>query len=201
MVEQLFLEHGAHLAYLILFFGSLVEGESFVLTAGYLAHKGFLSFPAIVVISFCGSVGADQILFFLGRHYGQPMIDRHPKWKPRADKAFRLLHKYNVWFIMGFRFIYGIRTLSPFIIGASGISIKRFAVLNVISGAFWALTSCGAGYAIGYFFSDAIEEAFHTIVHYQKLFFVALLLLVVAGVAWHFYKKRHEDKGEEGPHV
>lgn len=201
MVEQLFLEHGAHIAYLILFLGSLVEGESFVLTAGYLAHKGFLSFPAIVVISFCGSVGADQILFFLGRHYGQPMIDRHPKWKPRADKAFRLLHKYNVWFIMGFRFIYGIRTLSPFIIGASGISIKRFAILNVISGAFWALTSCGAGYAIGYFFSDAIEEAFHTLVHYQKLFFVALLILVAAGVAWHFYKKRHEDKGEEGPHA
>lgn len=196
MLEQLFLEHGPHIAYGILFLGSLVEGESFVLTAGFLAFKGFLSFPLIVGISFGGSVLADQLIFFAGHHYGPGVINKHPRFKKRADRAFALLHKYNVWFIMGFRFIYGIRTISPFIIGASGISIKRFMILNIISGAFWAIISCGAGYLLGYFFADALEEGLQTAVRYQWIT-LGVLAGIIALVAVIIYlKKRHTQKTE-----
>ena len=196
MLEQLFLEHGPYWAYGLLFLGSLVEGESFVLTAGFLSYKKFLSFPLIVAISFGASVFADQLIFFAGRHYGPKYIDKHPRLKKSADRAFTLLHKYNVWFILGFRFLYGIRTLSPFVIGASGISIKRFMILNIISGAFWAIISCSAGYLLGYFFADALEEGIQAAAHYQWMALGVLAGIIILIVAIVYLKRRRAQKDE-----
>ena len=40
--------------------------------------------------------------------------------------------------ILGFRFLYGLRSVTPFVIGMSGISWLRFALLNVIGAGIWA---------------------------------------------------------------
>jgi membrane protein DedA with SNARE-associated domain len=187
-------------AYLILFLGSLVEGESVVLSAGFLSYTGMLSFPLIVAISFTASVCADQIFFFIGRRYGTSIIDRFPSLHKPSQKAFRLLHKYNVLFIMGFRFVYGVRTISPLIIGASGIGVRRFVILNIISGFFWAVVSCGAGYMLGYFFADTIKEAFAKLHHYQVVFFSCLAGLIVLVLTMKYFRYKKEKAMAEALH-
>ncbi len=188
-IEDLLIKYGPMLGYIILLLGSFIEGESVVLTAGFLAYKGYLYLPYTMAIAFLGSTFADQMLFFLGRHYGPRLLNKKPAWKVKMDKAFNLLHKYNVWFIMGFRFIYGIRTVSPFVIGASKISIKRFAILNIIAALIWAIISCGAGYLLGYFFADQIDIMIEKLIGYQKI--VILCLLAIIGLAiYRKYQKR-----------
>ncbi len=187
-----FVAWGPELSYLILFLGSLVEGESFVLTAGYLAYKQYLSFPYIVVVAFFGSWIADQSLYFVGRYYGPGLIARYPSWKPSADKAFTLLHTYKTSFIFFFRFVYGIRTISPLMIGASGISVVRFTTINVIAAVIWALVSCSAGYAIGYYFSHEIEAGF-TLASKWFTYIIGIGLLLVFAIL--FYRNhRHNSK-------
>lgn len=187
-VIQFLTEQGPTIAYIILFLGSLVEGESVVLTAGYLAFTGFLKFKYVLVLAFFASTMADQSLFFVGRFYGSSLTRKFPSLKPRFERAFELLHKYNTSFIFLFRFIYGIRTISPIIIGASRISIQRFAILNLLAGVIWALLSCGAGYAIGYYFSDEIEWAFERIVRSQKYLLVGILAFIA--IVYYLYKHR-----------
>lgn len=193
-MEDLLIEHGPTLGYIVLLLGSFVEGESVVLTAGFFAYKGYLSLPVIILIAFLGSLCADQLLFFLGRIYGPGLLQRKPKLKEKADKAFLMLHRYHIWFILGFRFVYGIRTVSPFVIGASGIDVKRFAILNFIAAAIWSVLSCFAGYLLGYFFADEIEYAIDQAIKFQKYTITGILLLILSVAAYFFYKRKKEKK-------
>jgi membrane protein DedA with SNARE-associated domain len=191
----LFLEYGPHWAYVILFLGSCVEGESVVLFFSALSYKGYLSFPVVLAVAFSGTLFADQTLYYVGRYYGPRLLEQNPQWQPKVEKIFRLLHKYNIGFILSFRFIYGIRTLSPLVIGASGISIKRFTLLNLLAAVIWTLLSCTAGYLLGYLFVDALEEFIKRLIHYQKIIVLGLIG-IVGGVL--FFRKwlhnRHLEK-------
>lgn len=187
------MQYGPLAGYVILLLGSFVEGESVVLTAGFFAYKGYLSLPLIMLIAFSGSLLADQLLFFLGRIYGPGMLERKPAFKEKAHKAFDMLHRYHIWFILGFRFVYGIRTVSPFVIGASGIPVKRFAILNVIAAAIWAVLSCYAGYLLGYFFADEIEYAIEQAIKFQKYTITGIVLLLVS-IATYLYFRRKKTK-------
>lgn len=193
-MEQLLIEYGPMLGYFILLLGSFVEGESVVLTAGYFSYKGYLSLPVIMAVAFTGSVCADQLIYFLGRWYGPGYLEKRPRMKAQAARAFDLLHRYHLWFILGFRFIYGIRTISPFVIGASGIAVKRFAVLNFIAAAIWATSSCYAGYLLGYFFADEIEYAIAQAIKFQKFTILGILSTIALTAGILYWRRRRLDK-------
>ena len=131
-----------------------------------------------MLIAFFSTLFADQILFFIGHRRGADILARHPQWQQRTKKIFKLLHQYNILFILGFRFVYGIRTLSPLVIGTAGISIKRFIILNFIAAVIWTVISCVGGYMLGYFFADRIEQIVHQIGHYQKIVVITLAVFI-----------------------
>jgi len=196
-LEQLLIEYGPTLGYIILLIGSFVEGETVVLTAGFLSYKGYLSLPWIIVISFLGSLIADQLLFYVGRYYGPGLIERKPALKEKSKRIFDLLHRYNVGFILSFRFIYGIRVASPLVIGASGISIKRFTILNLIAAVIWATISCFAGYMIGYWFADAVDAIIAKVIKFEKMLIIGvgiLALLAFIGYKLRSYLLRKKSK-------
>lgn len=169
--------------YLAVFLGSLVEGESVILTAGFLASQGYLSLLKIILISFTGTVIADQLLFFVGQHFGLRIIQRFPKLEEPSQRAFELLHKYDTAFILSFRFIYGIRTISPVIIGAAGVGFRRYAILNVIAAAIWSVLSCSAGYFFGDFLMNRITPT-------QRAFVLAsIAFALLFWIIWKFRKK------------
>ena len=188
-MEEFLLSYGRPFGYLAVFLGSLVEGESIVLTAGFLAYKGFFSLPAIIVITFTGSLLADQTLFFVGRRYGPGFIERRPKWRAASKRVFDHLHRHNVLFILSFRFIYGFRVVTPIIIGASGVAIKRFAILNFIAAAIWSVLSCYAGYMLGYFFADTISDFLANMNVYQR-YIIGILVAVIAVLFLLFFAMR-----------
>ena len=64
--------------YVAVFLGSLVEGESVIFMAGFLAHEGYLSLPKIILVSFIGTLIADQGTYFIGHYYGKSVIDKFP---------------------------------------------------------------------------------------------------------------------------
>lgn len=161
--------------YIAVFLGSLVEGESVILTASSMAYLGYLSLYKIMIVAFIGTVLADQALFLLGRHYGPGIFDRFPKLKKSANRAFALLHRFDVWFIISCRFIYGIRITSAIVIGAAQIPLWRFIPLNLLSALIWTLVSCIGGYMLGDLMKDILDN-FNLI---QKYFFAGLGLTAV----------------------
>jgi membrane protein DedA with SNARE-associated domain len=135
--------------YVIAFAWAFFEGETFVLFGGLAAAQGLLNpliLGACVAIgSFCG----DQCWFQIGRRFGARLLQRYPRWQQRVEAPLGWLQRYDAWFILTFRFIYGIRNISSFALGISAVSTRRFMVLNLLGSALWATSFVSAGYLFG----------------------------------------------------
>ena len=147
-VEHVLTGHGAW-PYVVTFAWTFVEGESFVLFAGFAAAQGLLSAPLLLLVAWLGSFSGDQCYFWIGRRFGLGMLARRPTWQARVDKALFWVRRYDTWFILSFRFIYGVRNFSSFALGISGIGWRRFMTLNLIAAFIWAVVFVGAGYLSG----------------------------------------------------
>jgi membrane protein DedA with SNARE-associated domain len=157
MVESLIARWG----YLAIGVGTFFEGETILIAGGALAHRGLLSLPLVMLSAFVGSVCGDQLWFHLGMRFGRPWLDTRPAWKQRASKIEAWLHRYGSGFVVAFRFIYGIRTVTPAVLGATGYSSKRFTILNVIGAAAWAASFSAAGWALGASLKGVLRRAGH----------------------------------------
>lgn len=148
-----FLQTYPHAGYLVVFLGSMIEGEMIVLGASALAAAGCLSISTVALMAFSSTLLVDQLFFFIGRRIyrrpGRPLSERFPKLYRKSKRAVILLKKYDMWFILMFRFVYGIRAISPVVIGLCGIAPRRFIPLNFIAALLWAGISCSVGYWLG----------------------------------------------------
>jgi membrane protein DedA with SNARE-associated domain len=179
--------------YLAVFLGALVEGESVILTASSMASFGYLSLPKVMVVAFTGTLIADQALYMLGRFKGPSFFDRFPKLQGPSQRAFSLLNKYDVWFIIACRFIYGIRVTSAIVIGASGVPPRRFIPLNILSAFIWTVVSCVGGYLLG----DLMMELFHNFDRIQKYILEGIFFLIVIMGAFFYYKRLKKKAAEK----
>jgi membrane protein DedA with SNARE-associated domain len=148
--------------YLTVFLGAMIEGESIILTASALAATEVLSIGWVMILTFTGTVFADQLIYLLGRKYGPSSIQylcrKMPSWQPTIHKGLSFLKRNETKYILSFRFIYGIRIISPFLIGAQGIPFARFSILNILSAAIWTVISCAAGYFLGAILGDMVQH-------------------------------------------
>lgn len=148
-LEQLVSDYG----YLAVLIGTFFEGETILLVGAFAAHQGYLNIALVILIAFIGSCAGDQFWYMLGRRYGRARLLKRPFLAERVARITRWLDRYPTLFILGFRFVYGIRNIAPVAIALSSIPPWRFYVLNVIAAAIWSATG-GLG---GYFFGVAVE--------------------------------------------
>lgn len=177
--------------YWIVVGGALLEGEMVLILAGAAAYHGHMNLQMVMLISFLGALFHDHLLFFIGRKYGDKIIYRQNRWQDRINKVVNLIHKYDRYFIMSFRFIYGIRTITPIVIGSSTISLRKYFSLVVISAALWSVI---VSY-IGYSFALALDVVLEKFARYQKYFAVALAILV--SLIYVFIKWRRARKAKK----
>jgi membrane protein DedA with SNARE-associated domain len=184
-----FIEFIKNWGYLAVFLGSTVEGESVILTASSMAALGHLNIYKIMIIAFVTTTVVDQLLFFLGIRYGAKIFARHPSFRQRVDRAFMLLHKYDTTFILTFRFIYGIRTISPIVIGASGVSPARFIPLNILAAFIWTCLSCGGGYLLG----GTMLAVMTNIAEVQKYLIILIVSIALLGFGYNIWKRTRKN--------
>ena len=170
-LEELISAYG----YLAVGIGTFLEGETILVLAGYAAHRGLLEFPWVVFWAFLGTLLGDQMYYYIGRLKGNSLLQKHKDWQTKSEKVLALLAQHHILLILGFRFLYGLRTVTPFLIGASGVKPMLFLLLNSVGGLLWAL-AIGAG---GYAFGNALELLLADIESYETRI-LEILVLVVA---------------------
>jgi membrane protein DedA with SNARE-associated domain len=80
---------------------------------------------------------------------------------------YRLPNLFQTLLILSFRFLYELCTVTPFVIGMSPISAKKFFLLNA-SGALVRAAAFGSS---GYIFGQALKILIGKIEHYELLAF------------------------------
>jgi membrane protein DedA with SNARE-associated domain len=186
-LQQLVVDYG----YWALLIGTFLEGETILVIAGFLAQSGYLQLPWVIVTAFCGTFAGDQTFFYLGRFKGIAFLEKRPLWHSKTDQVFALLHRHQIPVILGFRFLYGVRNVTPFVIGASRIHPGKFFLLNGFGAAIWALA---VGF-IGFEFGDVAKLVLGQIKGFETLLLSGLaalgLLLFVRSM--HMSKRAKEN--------
>lgn len=173
--------------YLAVMVGSIFEGEIVLITASASAAFGYLDIYKVFFVAFVTTVITDQVLFFAGYKLGTDWaVKKFPKVAAARDRVFTLLHKMDIFFIFAFRFIYGIRTVSPLIIGSAKIKPTRFIIFNFFSGACWAFICCFLGYTIADVVMDGKYDSMPAVIAISILI---ALISILSMVFTKFFKK------------
>lgn len=147
---------------------------------------GYLDLTGVILAAFFGSLCGDQLFFFLGRRHSPFLLNWQPAWKSKLERANRLIDRFQTSLILGFRFLYGLRTVMPFAIGISVVPVLRFVLLNAVGAIVWAGVVAGGGYLFG----NALEGLLGNIRHYEKILFVVLALAGAFAWVLHLYRRR-----------
>lgn len=189
--------------YKVVLIWTFLEGETIVILAGMFAEKLHLDPWLIAFYAFCGSFLSDQVMFSLGKYKGESVLRYFPRVARNVDKAGRLFKKYDTILILGFRFVYGVRNVTPILLGISGVSHLKFFILNFIGATVWALSFSFGGFYAGKAFMTVMDHVGHGI------FYVLLAALVAGGLIWFIRARRsvktvqeiaarsEEDKAEQ----
>jgi membrane protein DedA with SNARE-associated domain len=162
--------------YLAVLVGTFFEGETVLVLGAYFAQRGYLVLEGVIAMAFLGTLLGDQLAFWVGRRFGRSLLARHPRWQARVRRAGALVARHQVKVILGFRFVYGLRTATPFALGMGRhVRASTFVALNLIGAFVWAVAFGLAGYAFG----TAVETLLARVEHYEA---IALVIVVALGV-------------------
>lgn len=172
--------------------GTFLEGETVLLLAGFLAHQGYLDPVYVALAAFCGGFAGDEAFFLLARHNGPALLRRFPRLAAGVETMRRKTRKNEIALILGFRFVYGIRNITPAYLGISGASPRLFAPLNAVSAAAWAAVFT----AIGYYGGQAMSRLFGRLHTYEPYIIAGF---AVAGVGFWIIHRRKQARESTPP--
>jgi membrane protein DedA with SNARE-associated domain len=158
---------------LAIFVGTVLEGETTAILGGFAADRGYIGIWEVIVAAFFGTLTADQFYFFLGRRYGKEFLSRRPTWMSRLARVEGLRTRYESALIVGLPFLYGLRTVTPFVFGTSGVSRWRFLLLNATGALLWAIAVPFLGYAFGVALEAMVDE-----LHRYEVFVISFIAAV-----------------------
>lgn len=169
--------------------GTFFEGETILIIGGFFAQRGLLPLEQVMAAAFFGSLCGDQLAYFIGWKFGRPFLDKRPKWRKHIAKVECMIQRHRNLVILTFRFFYGLRNPTPFLLGALHVPFRIFIPLNAIGALIWAI---GVAY-LGYFFGQAAQAMMGKL-HQAELWIMGVVA-VLGGGLWLFLrwrKKRHE---------
>lgn len=148
-MEQFLDQYG----YFALLVGTFFEGETAILIASSLIHKGYFSAPLTIFVAFLGSFISDWLYYIVGRLNGKLFIENRPKLKAKVEPVTTFFLKNRIQILFTYRFLYGFRVVIPLIIGMSNIKPMLYLFYTISAGLLWASTVATIGYFIGRMFN------------------------------------------------
>lgn len=183
-----------HIGYFALFIGSLIEGETAMITGSFLAHQGYFELSKVAVTCFLAAQTIDMIYFIIGRVHGRKFVQKRPKLESKMNKLTSWIEAHPILLMIFYRFLYGVRIPLTIAFGLSTYSFVRFAFLSFIGTILWVVCYC----ALGYYFGAYIKANFATIREYE--FVILGAIVMVSMIVFYLIRKRNLSKlNEEKP--
>lgn len=160
------------LTYILFFFGIFLEGEFVLLSAVIAAHQGYLNIWMVIFIAIVGTITSDLFYFNLGKHKTHKILS-NSKFSSKYEAVSKKLVKHRTKMLISYRFIYGMRMITPFVLGTQKLSTLIFLKYSIISTFIWCFVFVGLGYPFG-------ELIINNLKYIQKIefYFIGILLLI-----------------------
>lgn len=183
----------AHYGILLVFLNVLVEQAGVpvpavptLAVAGALAANGQLSLPGILLATLLACLLSDLAWYWAGRRFGSRVMRTICRISLSPDSCVKQseLH-YQRWrgqVLLIAKFVPGLSTVAPPLVGAMGLRVPGFLLLDALGSLLWASVMVG----LGYIFSKQID---HVLLAIERagtvaLEFLACLFVLYILVKW-----------------
>jgi undecaprenyl-diphosphatase len=156
-----------HLGYLVVFVlvgvesaGVPVPGETALITAGVLAHRGQFSIELVIAVAAGAAIIGDNVGYLIGRTGGRRLLERpgllegHRRAVLRTGEPFFARHGPKAVFLG--RWVAGLRIAAAWLAGITKMPWPVFLLWNALGGIAWA-TSVGL---LAYYLGRTAERVF-----------------------------------------
>jgi membrane protein DedA with SNARE-associated domain len=170
--------------------GLPVPGETALLAGAALAHFGQLSLTKVIVAAMAGAILGDNLGFFIGRHGGRRIAERHG-WRvgltpDRLADFDRFFQQHGPKTVFAARFITGLRVVGAVLAGGSGMPWPVFLFYNATGAVVWCTVIAFAGYSLAY--------SWETLEHWiGRTGLVALALVIAVGIVGYMRARRNRQ--------
>jgi membrane protein DedA with SNARE-associated domain len=162
-------------------FGIPIPSEVLLAIGGALAASGRFNIWAVFIIGVAAQLIGGLIGYAIGKYGGRPILERYGKYvlisSSDLDKTHVAFEKYGAVLTMVGRCVPLIRGLIAYPAGIAGMPLKKFMLYTTIGSAVWTALFVWIGFTIGENLAF-IEPWIHELT-------LVIVLLVIAGVAWH----------------
>ncbi|HZY11682.1 MAG TPA: DedA family protein [Beijerinckiaceae bacterium] len=194
-VQPLVAEYGLYAVFVIVMLESAgvpMPGETaLVLASIYAGATGDLNIAQVIAVAAAGAIIGDNMGFWVGRHYGMPLLKRYGRLIHIDDKRLAfgeaMFRRHGAKIVFFGRFIAILRIFAALLAGVNRFGWGQFLFYNAAGGIVWA-TVFGLG---GYFFGEAI----HRFTGPVGLIALACVILGIC-ISW-WVVKRQEKRMEE----
>ena len=158
---KLLIQHGSLVLFIVVFIeqiGIPLPAAPWLMAAGALAGAGKMNWLMALGAAAFGSLLADLIWFYLGRHYGNRLLGFLCRISLEPDSCARrtqnLFTRHGMRGLVAAKFVPGLSTLAPPLAGSSGVTIPRFLFFDGLSSALHS----GCFILVGVLFSQQLEQ-------------------------------------------
>jgi membrane protein DedA with SNARE-associated domain len=141
----------------------LIRDWGYIILAWYSFGGGFLALAVASVLSYAGELNiyitmvvagvsnflGDQTLFMLARYNKAYAKDMMKKYGRKVAYGHVMMRRYGSIAIFIQKYVYGIKTLIPLIIGLTKYDTKRFLVHNFFATIVWTIVVSAVSYSLG----------------------------------------------------
>lgn len=175
--------------YIILFVWSFGGGFFALVGAGVLSHMGNMDITISIIVAFVANMIGDVFLFYMARNNKKSFKTYMDKHKRKLALSILWMRKKGDIIVFVQKYIYGVKTLIPIVMGMSKYSATRFNILNVFASFLWAIVFGLAGYySADYLIKFIVFVKDHKIV-------MPIVLALLLGIIW-LYMSKVTKKGK-----
>jgi membrane protein DedA with SNARE-associated domain len=143
---------------LAVFGGSLIEGEVILIVAAALSEHGVLNPIGVWLAASTGAWLGHLFWFTTGRALrGRRLTPGFAAFRARAAKVKHLIEARPVTAIFLLQYLYGLRLVGAVAFGLTELSLRRFALYQIVNCLVWAGFIGGVAYLLG----GLVTEIFH----------------------------------------
>ncbi len=140
--------------YLILAYYSLGGGMLALIGAGILSSMGKMDITTSILIATVANAVGDNLLFYLARTNKETVQKYLKKHRRKIAWTNLLMRRYGWMAVFLQKYIYGVKTLVPIVMGLTKYDMKKFTILNIPASIVWGLV---VG-LVSYYFSDWVRS-------------------------------------------
>ncbi len=159
--------------YIAVFIGSILEGETVLILAGYSMSRGYLDPVPTFLLAVAGGTLGDSMYYWLGRRYGVRLMRSLAVPRPFRARAKMLLRRWGRQAAFTTRFAYGLRLALPVLIGTTRMPILLFHAFNLLAAVLFATLYLG----LGFLFGEAVQEVLGRVRPYEHRILASIVAL------------------------